>query len=92
MGICGRVFFFFKSYRVLDALEKSSCIGIETELENFETVTNDFRTDVLIKIRIREVEIKFCVEVKKNVSRTLLGMLLNYRNDIPNGKTRKRNC
>ncbi len=69
----------------LDAFEKSIGIAIETELENLETNIDDFRADAFIKIRIREVELKFCVEVKKNVSRTLLGMLLNYRNYIPNG-------
>lgn len=67
----------------LDAFEKSIGIGIETELEIFEAIANDFRADAFIKIRIREMELKFCVEVKKNISRTLLGMLLNYEHYIP---------
>jgi len=67
----------------LDAFEKSIGIPIETELDNLETNIGDFGADAFIRIQIQEVELKFCVEEKKVVNRTLLGMLLNYERYIP---------
>ncbi|MDA3790142.1 MAG: hypothetical protein PF503_16825 [Desulfobacula sp.] len=69
----------------LDAFEKSIGIEIETELKDLETIVGDFRADAFIKIRIQEIELKFCVEVKHFVNRALLGILLNYRHYIPHG-------
>lgn len=69
----------------LGAFEKSIGIAIETELVNLETNIGNYRADAFIRIRMQEVVLKFCVEVKKNVNRTLLGMLLNYKHYIPQG-------
>ncbi|MBT3387633.1 MAG: hypothetical protein HN417_06855 [Desulfobacula sp.] len=67
----------------LNAFEESIGIEIETELKDLETIVGDFRADAYIKIQIREIELKFCVEVKPFVNRALLGILLNYRHHIP---------
>ena len=69
----------------LNAFEKSIGIEIDTELKDLETFVGDFRANAFIKIQIRELELKFCVDVKHFVNRALIGILLNYRHHIPHG-------
>ena len=65
----------------LDALKKY--INLPIEIQEQCPINNTLKVDVLIKIKVQKMDLYYCAEIKPDVNKTTLGLLLQQKRLFP---------
>lgn len=68
----------------LDACRNNIVIPIRFEVVATETVYNNQRIDKILQMEVHDKTVQYCVEIKNNVTRANIGLIVQQKEKLPN--------